>query len=144
MLPTKEERFVESFDIRVIEETGSTNDDLKTLARRSCVGQASRARGKASDAWTRHERPRDGGRPTGCLFLFSSAAFFHDQGASVSRSHCRRHGVCNALRDAGVSYSSNGPMTFGLRAASVAESILRDCEGCCGARRSDCRRRAQS
>ena len=39
MLPTKEDKSVESFDVRVVEETGSTNDDMKTHARSSRVSR---------------------------------------------------------------------------------------------------------
>ena len=39
MLPTKEDKSVESFDVRVVEETGSTNDDMKTPARSSRVSR---------------------------------------------------------------------------------------------------------
>lgn len=100
MLPTKEERFVESFDIRVIEETGSTNDDLKTLARRSCVGKPlvleakrqMRGRGTRGRGWR---------SPDGCL-SFSLLLPFSMIRVPVSLVPIAvGMGVCNALRDAG-------------------------------------------
>lgn len=100
MLPTKEERFVGSFDVRVIEETGSTNDDLKTHARGSWVDkplvlEAKRqmhGRGTRGRGWQSFD---------GCL-AFSLLLPFSMIRVPVSLVPIAvGMGVCSALRDAG-------------------------------------------
>ena len=66
MLPTKEDKSVESFDVCVVEETGSTNDDMKTYARSSRVSRPLVLEAK-HQTMGRGTRGRGWKSPEGCL-----------------------------------------------------------------------------
>ena len=96
----RKEMLVGSFDIRVVEETGSTNDDLKMYARNACVNRPFvleakhqiRARGTRGRSWKSAE---------GCM-AFSLLLPFSTIQVPVSLvSIAVGIGVCRALREVG-------------------------------------------
>ena len=100
MLPTKEDKSVESFDVRVVEETGSTNDDMKTHARSSRVSRPLVLEAK-HQTMGRGTRGRGWKSPEGCL-AFSLLLPFSMIRVPVSLvAIAVGMGVCSALRDAG-------------------------------------------
>ena len=100
MLPTKEDKSVESFDVRVVEETGSTNDDMKTHARSSRVSRPLVLEAK-HQPMGRGTRGRGWKSPEGCL-AFSLLLPFSMIRVPVSLvAIAVGMGVCSALRDAG-------------------------------------------
>ena len=100
MLSTKEDKSVESFDVRVVEETGSTNDDMKMHARSSRVSRPLVLEAK-HQTMGRGTRGRGWKSPEGCL-AFSLLLPFSMIRVPVSLvAIAVGMGVCSALRDAG-------------------------------------------
>lgn len=127
----RKEMLVGSFDIRVVEETGSTNDDLKMYARNACVNRPFvleakhqiRARGTRGRSWKSAE---------GCM-AFSLLLPFSTIQVPVSLvSIAVGIGVCRALREVGCFACLKWPNDVwfeGGKCGGILCETVRDAEG---------------